>query len=40
VAVYHIDDLDFFFVKLMGAGSAAVYDNDHIEAFIRQAANG
>jgi hypothetical protein len=40
MTVNHIDDLEFFFVKLVGAGSAAVFDRNHIETFIRQAADG
>ena len=39
VAVDHVDDFQFALMQVIGGRGAAVIDDDHIEAFIGQAAH-
>ena len=40
VAVDHVDDLQFPLVQLVGAGGAAILNEDNVEAFIGKAPHG
>jgi hypothetical protein len=40
MAINHIDNLKLFFMEFISTGSTAVFDHNHIEAFVRQTADG